>query len=676
MNVNVLGLPVAGQENVSTLNNLLSNYQNSSNLNFNEIISAIFAQQGNVSPDQLVKAAAQLESDPAVKAAVYKAMAILNITGKTEATALSNVNELPKDIALNQLISTENFTPEQKNLFFSSVKIAAVTATFTNALKAATPETTASPLNPVTQTQFNVAATDVSKPQPAVAQPVTGSTQLPEFISSAVTTQGVATTQPAKQPEVIVTNVAKPQEPAVKTLELTVQRLKETVTSLLDTALGTSGDKITMKAVVDEAKRLIAELDKTMQRLSSYVTVGNDAEVDEEKVKETLQEIANKLQNVVMTAEKVMTLAQLPVNAVDSVETSAIETLKTMVMSFNTNSGADKQAAGNMAADTREIKDLSAKIIAMLNALNGRMEISKQTEYVFAPFTAELKTAQENDADMALGLKKQVFVDASGSTVEIKERMAFTRVVNASETTSAANVKPQNDEIILPAPVTTDTEAAIDLKLATDKVVLSAAKQGSADAAQAKYEFAQKMKQDIIKEVNWLAQNVPAKGDVKSEKADTRELFNNISTYAENSKKEMVLRQVADGIEKNVVATAKTVVKIALKPENLGVVVVTAEYKDKVLTGTIQVAREDVREILKANMGTLKESMANIGIDISGFDISMMNQYVGSGLNGQAGDTYKEWQGSVVSSNASAVNEAINAGDFRSGVDGYLNYLA
>lgn len=115
-------------------------------------------------------------------------------------------------------------------------------------------------------------------------------------------------------------------------------------------------------------------------------------------------------------------------------------------------------------------------------------------------------------------------------------------------------------------------------------------------------------------------------------------------------------------------------IKIFLKPENLGPVLINIENKEKQIKVNIQVANNEVKDILKTNIVELKNAVNNIGFEVKDFEVSMMNQNIETGVNDFSNNSYKEWQGAAINNE---IKEIVNMGDIINADDfSYLNFLA
>jgi hypothetical protein len=110
-----------------------------------------------------------------------------------------------------------------------------------------------------------------------------------------------------------------------------------------------------------------------------------------------------------------------------------------------------------------------------------------------------------------------------------------------------------------------------------------------------------------------------------------------------------------------------------LRPDNMGAVAIKLDSHDRNITGKIEVTSAEVRNILKANVAELRVTLANMGLNVEKFEISLMNYNLNSAFDGDSHNEYAEWEGGVLRNDA---EEALDNAGFMAGPNNYLNYLA
>jgi len=774
MNLTALGLPAATAD-VSSLNNILSGYSNNTlGLNFKDLISGLLGQAGTLSDEEKAQAAAEINANPALKAAIFKAVAILNITGNLENIAMKDINSLPGETTLQNIISNEKFTPGDKTLFFKGVKLAAIETMLANALSnaevtradtltAAAKVDDFSLLSGIKTLADNIPVsskleTEANKPGVEIA--INNTPASPEFIS-AVNKSGfeisVNNTPASTGVETVINEIpvaydiknsgvrqdmtpapfVKPAVPeqAQETLadsakiisipdatqpvlnipevsvplkensmlmtqfKTTIDRLKIAIKDFSEIiAAGNSNQEIKDSLVM--MKKSVMNIENQLQGLLGPAVVDSKGNIEDvPAMKQEINNITLNLSSVAAVADKIMAAINLP----DVTQNQEVNTATTMAVKISAGI-TDMNASGNNgllnAAQTKEagVKDTLLKIAGLLNEMNGSLEISKDTQFVFGasgitarvpsieitpeitPGNTQVLTSAKN-SETGTGVQKQIFTPSLGDVVDNSSKLEVLPVLvtnrninqNNSENTAVV-VQPAMENAVLPAAQSINNESLKDSNANNgytrpdiNNIILSG-KDG----------FKEIIKQDIIANDNWVAQNLPslASGlkisDIKNSTSDG--LFAQVAGYARTAKEDVVVRQVLDSIENNISAITKSVVKINLKPEHLGQVVIRAEYKDNVLTASVQVSNNDVKEIMKSNLVALKETLSSFGITVDGFDISTMNQNTGSGMYNPANQQHEEWQGTVL--RGEQVASTIDSLDIYLNKNSYLNYLA
>ncbi|MCE5301089.1 MAG: flagellar hook-length control protein FliK, partial [Spirochaetia bacterium] len=148
-------------------------------------------------------------------------------------------------------------------------------------------------------------------------------------------------------------------------------------------------------------------------------------------------------------------------------------------------------------------------------------------------------------------------------------------------------------------------------------------------------------------------------------------LFEKVADFARSMKEQVVVRQVLENVENSLNAVKVNEIKMVLKPENLGNVYIKLEHRDNEIKGTVTVTNNDVKEILKAGLPELKQTLASIGLNADSFDVLVADGRAGDN-RGNYSNQFTAWEGAAVGNNA-IINDSV---DSFINVDGYLNYLA
>jgi hypothetical protein len=457
----------------------------------------------------------------------------------------------------------------------------------------------------------------------------------------------------------------------------------------------------------------ITELTNKLNQLSA-LPAGNAQAIKDltNQAADILSVIASALSN--MTSSFVnSTITQAKNNVDDALAGAVLNNGSNQGTGNGQGSGRQIQVASSM--DTAA-KDIIIKIYGMLKQMNGQLTISNKIELVYAPYTTQSsKMMQDGTLLINTAVKPGVIVSGNDSktipagSVETPAAPVAGGNSNAAVVSNDSVISNNNTEQAAVsqdltavtastvnkatisanepvAPATTQDVAGNSVKQpvapafgpAAADVVLNQAKVTPVYGNQGKSSLlTDQSSKKTYGDAAWLSGQIKTYMVTSKEDAQIvvpAKTFEKVADFAGRVKEDIVIRQVVENIHDAVqLTTSRTEIKINLRPDNLGPVSIRLDSRDKVITGHIEVASQDVKDILKANLPTLRESLTNMGLNVDKLDVSMMNQHIGGNLNDSGHNQYREWEGGTINIEADELMD--NAGAY-SGADNYLNYLA
>ena len=406
--------------------------------------------------------------------------------------------------------------------------------------------------------------------------------------------------------------------------------------------------------------------------------------------------------NQTLLAEVVVSTQRLSISGLPPATVSQNENNGTPVIKVNVkDSGINKinvdiQDAGTgmkysvVPGKNEEVLALINKINSLLTELNGTIETAKTTQFVKISSVVggvEIPTTPITIPQTILENKTAV-----ANTLEMTKSLPVNNVENNTqavlvETPAKETIIPQKDTQVLATAKVINPTLKQNIALTTpealynietlnpesDKFTTLTTKTVFSGAEQLKSSLENK----LIDGADWVAKNVIMTTGFTQALKDSFTAMGsaviNAANLAKTVKEEVVLNQVVDGIGNNITYLNKTEVKMILRPENLGPVIIKIEQKDKLISATIQASTVEVKDILKANIVDLKNTLGNMGIKLDSVEVSMISQNIGSGLQDAPKQAFREWEGGSFRGNTAQITET--TGDYVN-KDGYLNYLA
>lgn len=578
------------------------------------------------------------------------------------------------------------------------------------------------PVNPaVASQQLNIPVNAVV--QPASVNPVApAAPAAPTAVAApaVIAPAAVKPVQTENQPAVIVNVVNNTAEKPATVVAVTPAVDPKPVPVVIDTLAGkiqaiVSAPGTLDKAAVEEVNRLVAELQNILKDFTAliYKLIEKDEDVPQEAklINNKVTELANKLSELNTVAVENGQLVKAVTN--DAAEILGIiavalhritEVFINVVAAKGTNDAGKEIAgiavsggglnSGAYDAGTRQImvaaglndeaRDLISQIYTLLKKMNGEIYVQKKIEYVYQPFSNSssqvtedgvllINTAPKTGAPAAPVYNTETVTGLTAGTVQAA-------VPVGGNTASSAAIR-----------VVESPAAAVQAQVkASPAVINSTAAAAEAVPTQVKYApaytpaekaamFTADSKSKYVKDVDWLKDSistyvVKVTGTEDVQMPVDVKVFEKAADFAGRVKESIVIKQVVQNIQSSVQVSGKTEIKMFLRPENMGPVIIRIDSSDKVISGRIEVASTDVKDILKANLPELKAALTSAGLNVSNLDVSVMSNYIGSGMNDSAGNPFREWEGAAVVKPA-AEETFENAGALN-GVNGYLNFLA
>jgi flagellar hook-length control protein FliK len=450
-------------------------------------------------------------------------------------------------------------------------------------------------------------------------------------------------------------------------------------------------------------------------------------------VKNLMDDAASTLNSIMASAAALQMIPQslaVPVAVVSSNDISIANqpsngnNQTAAMLSYSGNGNSNQGGNTGIATSNQpELNDLASRITALLREMNGKLEVISKYEYTAADNNSKTDGAVLNtDAQILAPVNNAV----TGSGVSFKnqpDENAQTAGADiqlppqqpASQPALNKPVTQGNNDINNSAAVLSDNEtvapeitAPINFKMASDdkassaiireqdvaqsvldNTILTPATPLTQDAAvtaaaqllnndSIKYQPGNSAK-NLIRDINWLADNIvrPALTvdasitSTLTSNAAAAPSFTNMAAFAKSAMDQVVLKQVVMNLN-NSQPVKVDEIRMTLRPENLGTVIVKIDHSNNEIKGSFIVSNNDVKDALKAGLPDLKNTLNNLGIRTDSISVTVSDSNAGAydrGSNGQ----FNEWEGAVA---PSVINDFNGNVDAYFGVDGSFNYLA
>ncbi len=700
--------------------------------NFKALISNLFSKENS----QLAK---EVNSNEKIKASLYQAAAMISLTGNAGNIAALDTQAISKDTIVSSIMQNNNLTTAERAVFLKALKTTAVEIVINSAAKSTQPEPAV--LTDGTQAAANVKPTvTVMQAEPQEVSPQTktapstdpapiGQTKtinvkiISAQITTAAATQAPAGVKDLSSPEAAlavkgdsIQVTAKQPQPAINTqpeniltstppaagvqaapvslaekiqpVEQALGLVRSLENELISISVSTAAAPETKQAAADSLKVLQAVKIK-IEEVRDAVGTGVKAQSNSAALKDAISGIITSLNNIAIALPAPVTAAVQPVvsNVSDDQTTGGAIALNLLSQGNQGNQQGGKFAV-TTSGQPQEFKSIVAKIVALLNELNGSLTVTNKPVYAPRPDIA-LQMAVNTPAFQQIKTA-QVVLPQDTPAVQVPDAAHVVVVADNNAPAVIMQTNQVNEDIVqtavvLPQAVTLKTQAdtnAIINAPEQAKVSAIAAPEAVQTAAKVLFDKLGTAKQDtpsksLVSDVRWISDNIVKPAALSNEAAvafvsGNETIFDRVAAFADSIKEQIVMRQVVSKISDQSGQKVNEI-KMVLKPENLGSVYIKLEHTNGEIKGTIQVTNDSVKDTLKASLPELKAALGSIGMTVNNFDISMANSNTSSDFQGQGRNNFSQWQAAaqqVAAENTDGgVDSFVNA-------DGYLNYLA
>lgn len=678
-------------------------------INFQDLVNNLIKKENDIEISNIVR---QINSSPEIMKSVYEVVTALNLYGQLNEVASLNTNELENNQIINYVLNNNNLTQEEKQVVLNSIKIISeqiikngpATAVYTNLgnyentyqkLSLSTPEENALSNNiPENSNSNNIVANSAvvanNKTPNQIADINLSQNQntqtiqvLPPLNSSAKIINNGYISSPVNKNQghntAVPTNL--PQKTSISDTNIKLENLlkiKEQISELLNLFSDVVVDK-NNKILQDEITNL-KNYAKDLDNIINRINVSNF--LDSEQFKNLSNEISKIVNSIFISL--INAAANLYTHQIyNKYEQNADEV--TPVGKFIKN---NNYISSDVSQNYRHIyvpenknsdllKELISKIFLMLKEMNGELYIGKKIEYVYKPASSQssqvtpdgvllINTANFKNFQEFIGIKLQQTIN-NNSPVEINNNSNIFHI--KSENATIINNITNNSGVIKdiisnPVSITHTYDIPKTFLISKDNI-----NQSVINAINKNYNSNLK---NIIDEINTYFVNfIENKSEQKPVDA---KIFEKLVDFSGRVRDDIVIKQIVKNITDavNFKISEKTEVKMMLRPENLGPVIVKFETKDNIINGRIDVATTVTRDILKTNIVELKNALNNLGYNVENLEVSMLNAYTSG--NSHSNLNYFNKQEQQLPIHIS--NEIIEDIGVIAGTDSYLNYLA
>lgn len=424
--------------------------------------------------------------------------------------------------------------------------------------------------------------------------------------------------------------------------------------------------------IFSTSKELNLKIDNIINLINKIkiAVAGNNAETNQ-TVKQHTELLIKEIINILPVLYNIIYKENTQNNFI-AVINSKIESVEIPAVNINSqqliNSGLENENNNpKYQNETRlfnEIKDSVLKIFTLLQELNGEMQIYRKIEYVYQPNTTKTSTITPEGV-LLINLSPMAGEKGQLNVIDLQSQITLIKKDFSAENPNVANNINEN--------ISKETKPVItQMNFIENKQIQSHESQPLMTNTSLKQDIILKNNNDISFIMNNILNNINKDKDII--KSDKNNILKEIIQSGYKIKEETVIRQLVEKLTSDISIKEKIQIKIYLRPENLGPVFIKIENKGKEVSANIQVANSEVKDILKANITELKNSLNNLGIDVKEFEISMMHQNIGNNFSDTPKNIYKEWEGaSVIDKN---VQEIADFTDIYDKNFSYLNYLA
>lgn len=715
--------------------------------NFKELISNLFTTELSKENSQL---ALDASANDKIKSALYQAASILNLNGSIKNIASMDTSAIANDMLVSSIMQNNNLSNAERQVFLQALKVTSIEIVSNKAADINQPYAALSVAAPAPVTPAVLAS------RQALADT---NTQIPSantaYVTALVTSDKILTGDTNRIPtdlkvsglavvdaslknnyennapfvasklEIPQTVVSQPDiKPADDKTNITIAVVNTDKSKIAGQALDLAGQldgilksisisksdapQVVDKKTLEILSKIVGTVKIKIEDIQNNITPVIQDSANTTAIKEAITGVITDLNNLAAAVTAPVLLANqqpIAVSNDNSTETGSV-TLNLKPANDQSDSQGTKYTITS-SEQPQEFKSVVAKIVALLNELNGSLSVTNKPVYASRPDIA-LELAVNNPSfqqvkaalDVLTSIPQKTVVEAvvNNQTFETQP-VNIQAVNNGPESNQAVNTQALNNQpsqitlniaqssFVQPKTVELKPQAEADTA-ANVKPAIKTADVITVDAVKTvvKPEFDKtgSSKQDapsknIISDVRWISDNIIKPAALGNEAAamlgkDKQVLFDRVAEFAGSIKEQIVLKQVVSNINDSSNSSKVSEIKMVLKPENLGSVYIKLEHVDGEIKGSIMVTNDSVRESLKANLPELRVALNNIGINVGNLDISMANSNTGSSFQGQARNNFSQWQGAAQAFAAENIME--NGVDSFVNADGYLNYLA
>ncbi|MCX8092815.1 MAG: flagellar hook-length control protein FliK [Candidatus Goldbacteria bacterium] len=686
--------------------------------NFQELVNNLLKKENAVEISNILN---EINSNPQIMKNIYEAITALNLYGQLNDIASLTTNELENNQIINYVLNNNNLASEEKQIVLNSIKIISEqiiknvdnTYTSVNSVNSVNYENINHQLNLITQEenlpinniQINSDSKNIiinSAVDNNILNQVTDSNSnnnqntqkiqiLPSLDNSAKTVNTGYVSNPVinklSDAPKIITNTLQKVDIIGDNLKITnpdiniklenLLKIKNQVSDILNLFSDISIDKNnkTLQDEIINLKNYIKELDNILNQSASLNL--NDSE----QIKNISAEISRIVTLIFISMINAAShLYNYQIYNNEDEQQNAINPIGQFIKNNNYINAQVAQNNNNIYVAQNEnndlIKELLNKIFLMLKEMNGELYIGKKIEYVYKPFSSQ--TSQITPDGILLintaNLKNfKEFIDIYFSQIiDNKTPINISSIPGNTNSTEQSiltvnninNLDTIKSVILNPVSVTHNYDIPKTFQITKDSINQSIVNTLNRNS--------NTNLKSTVDEINTYFVNFIVNKD--EQKPVDAKIFEKIVDFSGRVRDDIVLKQIVKNISEAVKykISEKIEVKMMLRPENLGPVIIKFETKDNIINGRIDVATTLTRDILKANIIELKNSLNNLGYNVENFEVSMLNAYTSANSNGNLNYYNRQEQQLPIHIN----NEIIEDIGVIAGTDSYLNYLA
>jgi flagellar hook-length control protein FliK len=488
-------------------------------------------------------------------------------------------------------------------------------------------------------------------------------------------------------------------------------------------------------ALAEMIKTLNSDIAGALKYLSSISTVDSTQQVSKTllNVKNLIDDAASTLNSIMASATAMQMIPQAM--AIPAVITSSNDILisnqpstsnSAVAVTLSNSGNAYLKQDGNTGITTSnqtQLIDIASSITALLREMNGKLEVISKYDYTTVNnnnnSNAEVKIAQttspinaavsgsdisfkgQPNENVQTGLTTGENTNFSPQQPVNQPDVMDTNTAGDSGVISLSNNLAVAPEILAPINITMASEnkassaiisgqdvaqPVLDnnilmpaAPLTQDAAVIAAAQLLNNDSIKYQPDNASK---NLTRDINWLANNINniVKPALTADTLITSNLAQNVSTapsftsmaaFAKSAMDQVVLKQVVMNLN-NSQPTRVDEIRMTLRPENLGTVIVKIDHSNNEIKGSFVVSNNDVKDALKSGLPDLKNTLNNLGIKADSISVTVSDSNAGAYDHGSNG-RFNEWEGAVA---PAVINDFNGNVDAYLGGDGSFNYLA